>query len=58
MAGKHEKQRRVEIVKGVKKGRKGTVVETVSDKYGDRYRLRTDENTIIASVPVENVKEI
>jgi len=56
--GRHEKQKRVEIVKGVKQGRKGKVVETTNDDYGEHYMIRSDEGTIITSIKSENTREI
>jgi len=56
--GKHEKQKRVEIVEGVKKDRKGKVVRTTNDDYGEHYTIRSDEGTIITSINSDNTREI
>lgn len=56
--GKHEKQKRVEIVKGVKQGRKGKVVKTTNDEYGEHYMIRSDEGTIITPINSENTRDI
>lgn len=52
------KPRKVEITKGVLKGKRGKIVDTDDTRYGTSHKIQTDDGEIITPVRPDEMRDV